>query len=331
MDNRPIEIQAESYITSQLIKFGFSVSKPTFDNIGCDLLVLKEIDKIKTSIVLIQSKGRTIDTHSSIKIPKEYVKRNFVILFYAFSNKNKSERLYAFFQDDILKWVQINGHFVLNISKSFQEMNNQFLFGEDSVNKINSILINPGNEAIEKNDTIVIDGIFLEKACIKTLQYYQAMYPNKEFPIPDLDEIIYQFSKYLNITDQNLLKCYLINSGEFDLEGMVNLPQLKSKTENMNSDDNPKISYKLFKQDTNDFVSFEIEELLTRLLNTENIMLVADDSTYLPYLTRLKEEGSEIVLMKMHSDFGSKINAIFKYVDVMYPLAHAMGLKEFEI
>jgi len=327
MDTKPIEIQAESFITSQLIKYEFSVSKPTFDKLGCDLLLLKEIDKKKTAIVSIQSKGRTIDSPTSIEIPEEYVTSNFVVLFYAFSNQNKTEKLFAFFQEDIVKWNSNNGKFILSISKSYSENNDQYIFGTNTAEKLNSIL---NSSKIDKSDTIIIDGIFLEKACIKTLRYYQAMYPEKEFPIPTLDEVIFQFSKYIQINDDNILKCYLINSIDFDLEGMVELPKLRSKTDLKNTDD-IKINYKLFRQDTNDFVSFEIEELLSRLLNTEKILLVADDSSYLPYLNKLKEDGVDIKLMKMTGDFGSKINGIFRYSDIMYPLAHAMGLNEFEI
>jgi hypothetical protein len=59
MDNKPLEIQAESLIQHKLIKHGLSVTKPSFDKEGTDLLIIRDTSQKITPIIKVQCKGRT--------------------------------------------------------------------------------------------------------------------------------------------------------------------------------------------------------------------------------------------------------------------------------
>ena len=78
------------------------------------------------------------------------------------------------------------------------------------------------------------------------------------------------------------------------------------------------------------FVSFEIEDFLNRIISSENIILTATDVKYIPLLKDLKKEKKEIVIVCEKIDnpireFG------FKWGDIAYPIAFAMGLSMDEI
>jgi hypothetical protein len=90
-------------------------------------------------------------------------------------------------------------------------------------------------------------------------------------------------------------------------------------------------SYNLFKLKTQNIVSFKVEEQLNRIINVENVLLVADDFAYVPYLKDLRNRGVEVVVFQHSENFGSRMYHGFNWADITYPLALAMGLEEHEL
>lgn len=55
MDNKPLEKQAESYIRSQLLRFGFKVHDLSFDENGSDLMIAKKASEDKLKYINISN------------------------------------------------------------------------------------------------------------------------------------------------------------------------------------------------------------------------------------------------------------------------------------
>ena len=89
--------------------------------------------------------------------------------------------------------------------------------------------------------------------------------------------------------------------------------------------------YNLFKFKTRDFVSFKVEEQLNRIVNVENVLLVADDYAYVQYLHELQSKRVKVIVFQNSENSGSRMYHGFKWVDIAYPLALAMGLEEYEL
>ena len=335
MDTKPSEIQAENLIKHKLVKYNFLVTKPTFDKEGADLLIVKDISKKITPFVKIQCKGRTITTNSNVTIPKKYVEENFVVFLYVEVKESKEDFLYTYFQPDILKWNDLGEKWQLIIPKNFYKRDKfkNREFNKGVALQIENILLKQViNDLIRSHNSIVIDGIFLEKAVLKTKSFYQELYPDKEFKKPSIDELVFQFCRYGQVELNSDLNCYLIYSTDFGLEHIVEIGDL-TVYDYMNGEIEKSVGskYNLYKMKTDDFVSFKIEEQLERLINTENILLVADDPAYVPYLDILKDRGIEIKIIKMKGDFGSIMHHKFRYADVMYPIGIAIGLEKYEL
>ena len=83
------------------MKFVFNVVKPSFEQAGADLVILKDIGTKKTKFLNVQSKGRTVgEKATNIKIPKEYAIDRFALFVYAV-DQEKNESPFFFFQDEI--------------------------------------------------------------------------------------------------------------------------------------------------------------------------------------------------------------------------------------
>ena len=335
MDTKPFEIQAESLIEHKLVKYDFLVTRPSFDKEGADLLIIKDISKKITPFIKIQCKGRTISANSNVTIPKKYVEENFVVFLYVEVKDSKEDYLYTYFQSDVLEWNDIGEKFQLIIPKNFSERDEfkKREFNDSVALKIEKILLKQAiNDLIKSHNSIVIDGIFLKKAVMKTKGFYQELYPDKEFRKPSIDELVFQFCRYGQIELNSDLNCYLIYSSDFGLEHIVEIGDL-TVYDYMNGEIEKSVGsqYNLYKMKTGDFVSFKIEEQLKRLINTENVILVADDPAYVPYLNILKNRGIEIKIIKMKGDFGSIMQHQFLYADIMYPIGIAIGLEKYEL
>jgi hypothetical protein len=336
MDNKPLEMQAESLIQHNLIKHGLLVTKPFFDKEGTDLLIVKDLSEKTTPIIKVQCKGRTVKKASNVTIPVKYVKENFVVFLYVQEDETKNDFLYAFFQDDINAWQAQGSDFQLVIPKDFQcrEYFKERKFTGEAIFKIENILLKQAvSQQITKTDySIIIDGIFLEKAVVQTQAIYRELYPAKTFRKPSIDDIVEQFLKYASIERKERVNCYLIYSSDFDLKSKVDIGEIDENDFMMDQGVSSVGSrYNLFKMKTQDLLCFKVEEQLERIVSVEHVFLVADDFAYIPYLQALKDKGVEIIVFQNSENAGSRMYHRFTWADVVYPLALATGLEQHEL
>lgn len=324
-DNKPLEEQAENYIKSQLLRFGFNVAKPSFDKKGSDLIILDNVERQNARILKIQSKGRTIsDKSTNIKIPISYVENEFILFIYTI-DEERNESCFIFFSNDIKLWKKNGSDFILSFNK--EKISNEYftnkLFNQNLAAHIKTVL---SKAEIKKYTSVIIDGIFLEKAIIKTIQTYQEIWPDKIFVKPDLSSII---ENILNRYDRHKsekkgINCYLLLSESFSLESIINISSSYFNTENGNQ-------VRIFDNKTDEIIAFEVLEQLQRLINNDNIILVADDIIYEDELNKLKDKGVEIILVKLNENDGSNMFVQFMWGDIMYPIGTAIGLEGYEL
>jgi hypothetical protein len=69
-----------------------------------------------------------------------------------------------------------------------------------------------------------------------------------------------------------------------------------------------------------------MEQELERIINTDNVLLIADDPGYMPYLANLVERGITVTIGQLKTDFGSRMFHAFNYLDIMYPMGLCIGL-----
>jgi hypothetical protein len=336
MDNRPLELQAEKLIEHKLLKHNLLVNKPSFDEEGTDLLIIKDISEKITPFVKVQCKGRTIKTSSNVEIPLKYVKENFIVFLYiAIEKDDTDELLYVFFYDDIIKWQNGENTYRLYIPNDFQSRENfqEHLFNKESITKIENILLRQAvDKLIKTNHSIIIDGIFLEKAVGKVQDFYRDFYPEKTICNPSIDGIVEQCLKYVDVQNKEEVNCYLIYSTHFDLEysvdigGMFEYHSYEDEKSNYVGH-----NYNLFKLKTDKIVSFKVQEQLKRIINVENVILIADDISYVPYLDELKNKGVEVIVFNDPRDAESRMPHRFKWAKITYPLALSMGLEQYEL
>jgi len=179
---------------------------------------------------------------------------------------------------------------------------------------------------IKKYTSIIIDGIFLEKAIIKTIQTYQKIWPDKKFIKPDLNTVV---ENILNIHDHHKsekkgINCYVLLSESFNLENIINIDSSNYNTKNGDL-------VRTFINKTDEIIAFEVLEQLKRLINDDNIILVADDRIYENELNKLKDKGLEIILVKLNENDGSNMFVEFMWGDIMYVIGIAIGLESYEL
>jgi len=108
--------------------------------------------------------------------PTKYVEENFVVFLYLEEAATKEDFLYVFFHDDIKLWRTEGMNFNLTIPKYFynrEELKNRLL-NREAITKIENILLKQAvNQLIKTNTSIIIDGIFIEKAVRKTQSFYK--------------------------------------------------------------------------------------------------------------------------------------------------------------
>ncbi|TQI71236.1 hypothetical protein JM79_2163 [Gramella sp. Hel_I_59] len=327
IDNKPLEEQAENYIKSQLLKFNFNVLKPTYDQYGSDLILLENKGAKKTRFLNVQSKGRTLKNESTnVRIPKDYVNDNFVLFIYLITEKTKEENLFLFLKNDIDDWT-LNSKNEYTLSISIQGIKNEYfiekVFDSKQAEKLEKKL-----QQVEIKDytTLLIDGVFLRNALIKTQNVYSEIWPDKEFIKPDLKTIVEQILiKYDRFkTDKKIVNCYVIESSYHPLKELVSFDCQTSFISKHNNQVN------IFKNETDSFVSFEIVDQLERLINNDNIILVADDIIYESVLKGYKEMGVEIIMV-LFGKQGRNMFVDFRWGDIIYPLGISIGLEHHEL
>ncbi|MEH2282854.1 MAG: hypothetical protein V7K90_16240 [Nostoc sp.] len=335
MDNKPLEIQAESIIQHKLVKDGFLVTKPSFDKEGSDLLIIENISQRITPFIKVQCKGRTIKKNSNVTIPTRYVEENFVVFLYVEEYETKNDFIYVFFQDDIKSWRTKGSDFQLIIPKDFQHRADflERVYSKEARLKIENLLLRQTiNQLIKTNYSVIIDGIFLEKAVVQTRKIYKRIYSEKTLCKPNIDAIVEQLLKDAHIKRKEEVNCYLIYSTHFNLQAVVDICEVEE--DGLFMDDNSSLvgyNCNLFKLKTQDFILFKVVEQLERIINVESVFLVADDVGYNPYLQDLKDRGVEVIVFQNSENSGSRMFHNFNWADISNPLALAMGLNQDEL
>lgn len=327
MDNKHLEEQAENFVKSQLLKYDFKVTKPSFDKKGGDLIILANIEKKNSKFLLVQSKGRTVsDVNTFVKIPIEYVQNNFVLFVYII-DENKEDCLYCFFSEDIKKWNTNKSNYTLTINKK-QLKTSYFIdkeFDSKLAIKVNTLL----NETeVKKYTSVIIDGIFLQRAIDKTIEIYSGIWPGKKFTKPDLNSVIKYILDYYdkNKTETKVVNCYVLLSESFDFESRISI-----NYQNQSFVSNNGNQAKVFINKTDEIISFEVLEQLDRLVNNDNLILVADDRIYEGPLNTLHKMGIEITVVMFNEHNGSDMLVGFNWGDILYPLGLACGLERYEL
>lgn len=319
-----MEEQAESLVKHELIKHGFNVLKPCFDREGADLLIIENIKCKFTNTLKVQSKGRSLKKNGSfITIPISYVKKDFIVFLYVVDETLESS-LFVFFCEDILKWKSDDKEYTLNFTKKtisdsyFKEK----MFTSHSASLIKQRLI---ESEIKKYTSILVDEIFLEKAISKTLAIYKEIYPDREFSRPTLKstivEIIGMYDTFHSTEKE--INCYVYNY-ESDLDSInANRSNIRFTTEDG-------VAGKIFIDITDDFVWIEIVDHMKRIINTENVLLVADDLVYEKYLNEMKERMIDVTLVQFCTDNGRRMFTNHKWGDIIFPIAKSIGLSQHE-
>jgi hypothetical protein len=321
MDTKPLEIESESYIQHELIKHDFKVTKPTFDKEGADLLIVDSIKAQYTHFLKIQCKGRTLKSNGSyVDIPKSYVTKHFVVFLYVVDEAKESS-LFVFFYDEIIKWKVRGDKYVLNFT--FSKLEEQyFLDSKFGINKVALLHKELKQSKIKKYTSFLVDKSYLNDAIDKTIEIYKEIYPERIFERPTIDVAIKSIlSMYDNFrTSEKIINCYVFSSDE-DTDNTVHNSKIVT-------DDGVKV--KVYTDVTDGVVSFEMQDHLERIINTENVMLASNDILFEEQLNCLKEKGVDVTLILYSTGEGRNIFTKHRWGDIIYPLAQALGLSRYE-
>jgi hypothetical protein len=297
--------------------------------------VVKDISNKTTPFIKVQCKGRTIKTNSNVTISRSYVEDNFVVFLYVEEDETKEDFLYVFFQEDIKEWKIKDGVFRLSIPRNFSDEDyfEKRIFTQETIFKIENILVKQAasQKLTKTNYSVVIDGIFLEQAVIQTRDIYRKIHSEKTLIKPTIDGIIKQLLKYVSIECQEKVNFYLICSDHFDLEFSVDI--CNEEIYNLLTGEilDTSLSYNLFKTRTQDLVFLEVEKQIERIINTENIFLVADDIVYTSYLQQLKDRDMDVIIFQNSENAGTRMHHKFNWANITYPIALSMGLAQYEL
>jgi len=323
MDNKPLEEEAESFIKQHLLKYDFNVVKPIYDTNGGDLLILDDTKKQYPKTLKVQSKGRSLSGNNSIKIPSEYVVDNFVVFLYT-KDSEYNTYLFVYYEEEIKKWnLNSKKEYTLSLtpknvkSEKFQKK----IFNKNQAEVLRKRLF---KAEVKKYTSVIIDAIFLEQAIIKILAIYREIYPNRGIVRPNIMEVIKNIIVFYNKynTKARIINCNIYSYMDKELVSEINL------NNNIFLDNNQEC--RVFPHDTEEFVCFEVIDYMERIVNTENIILVADDRAYEPILDKLEDKNIDVILVKFSENRDSNMFTGYRWGDIIYPIAQAMGLDRYE-
>ena len=333
MDNKPFEEQAEAFVKHKLLQARLKLTDPSFDTMGADFVLLGDIRGNTTPIVKVQIKGRTADKDTHVDIPVSYVVENFVVFIYL-EWGSAEEELLIFFAEDLEAWPVSGGQYRLRIPKGCRS-DDYFLhhrYSENSAIRIKNILA--GQRPAKKFKSILIDGIFLKRAIKETIRTYSEIYPGRTWDTPRIGQLVAELSRFSGELDSDSVNCFLIESMDFPLGRSLIWDDSASREESgergleryfVNS------RYDLFRMRTSEILLFKMEQQLERIINTENVLFVADDPGYNPYLQALYDREMTVTVAQLKGDFGSRMYHNFRYLDIMYPIGRCLGLEVDEL
>jgi len=329
MDNKPVEIQAESFILHKLLKYNFKTSKPSFDKEGADLLIINSITESFTSFIKVQCKGRIVKEKrgSIVTVPRTYIQDNFILFLYI-EDEKWNDKLFVFFKEQICNWREKDNNFILTLKSNVLDSGElqAFEFNDQASDRIKELL---SKTEIKKYTSLIIDGISLEKALTETIRIYQEIYPEKDFKKPNLNDIIENIlNRYDHFSSDNrIISCYVFLSSHFGLKDRIIIDS-ENNSFKLNASNK---EVKIFITNSDQILAFEIQEQVDRLINMENIILTADDILYENSLLKLKEKGADIILVKLREEQGGNLFVNFRWGDIVYPLGLSLGLKPYEL
>ncbi|CEN38124.1 hypothetical protein [Capnocytophaga cynodegmi] len=325
-DNKPLEEQAELTVRHHLIKHGFSIAKPSYDTQGGDILIIEKPNEQFSKILKVQSKGRTLGKNgTNVRIPISYVTDDFILFIYLVKEDN-SDFLYVLFAKDIKQWTSNGKEYTLSITENSieKEYMAKNLLSEDKISQIRELL---KKAQIKKYTSIIIDGIFLGKAVNNTRAIYNNIWTDKRLTKPHIQDVVQNILEYYNRYDSenNIINCYILESNHFPLSEVIEMDMEKSILKSENH------IIKVYKENLDDVISFEALDKIERLINNENIILVADDKFYELPLNELKSKGVDIICVTFNESETRNMFVQFRWGDIAYPLGRAMGLEKYEL
>ncbi|MFM2478835.1 hypothetical protein [Celerinatantimonas sp. MCCC 1A17872] len=203
MDNKPLEELAENYIKTRLSKAKIKYLKPNYDTDGADLVLLNPLNKHIAKQVIIQSKGRNLtEKPSNVSIPAEYVVSNFVCFLYLEVDGDLDDYFYIFFSEDIKKWNESNGKYILSIPKGFKSHNyfEQHRFDASSHIKIIEELLN--NAPMLRQSYVEFENMELKEIIFEMWKKYDSF--------PDLNLVTALYDDFYELTGSSTLDVFAI-------------------------------------------------------------------------------------------------------------------------
>jgi hypothetical protein len=321
LDNKPLEMEAELLIQHELIKGGFKVAKPTFDTEGADLLVVESITEKFTRFLKIQCKGRSSKASTNVTVNKSYVTDNFFLFLYLKLAERPPE-LFLFSREEILLWKDDGSNYVLYLAgRAVEGKIAECRFSPESVRRLHSAL---NKSPIKKYSSLVVDESFVQRAIAKTIESYSEIYPEMVFCRPSTDEVIRSvLSVYDNFqSTETDVKCHIFLSKE-DCTCDESIMFSRVTTDQG-------VEVRIYREVAERDVHLEILEYLNRIINVENIMLVADDYVYEIPLNNMKARGVDIRIVQFGGSDGRQAFTQHRWADIIYAVAHAIGLSRHE-
>jgi hypothetical protein len=198
--------------------------------------------------------------------------------------------------------------------------------------------------------SVIIDCIFINDAILETKKFYSELYPEKNLQIPNIYIIINELLKWSKLKSDSKIFCYLIrpNKNLYDLPGIVYPEELDENSEfsdeyvNCSLGENPantEEEHQFIVNDfeTNDFVWAEVESLVYRFANVEEVLLVAHDKAYSYLFKQMEQKGIKITWARYQFGFKTGFNHSdmyyypLKWVNIMSVIANVMGLESHEL
>lgn len=320
LDTKPLELEAELHIRSRLIAAGFNVAKPDFDSLGADLLLIERPGSVFTRLLKVQCKGRSVGKGTNIRVATEYVTENFILFAYLTEGLGRAE-LYMFDHEQIKQWKVLGNEFSLNIP---QDAVTKRHFDQYKFNEVTSsirIRLLLSKVLIKRYSAVIADEAFIQRAIDIGLHIYGKIYPGRAFRRPSTVDVVRGILSIYRIdTDPGLpIRCHLFTNRHDQNSSSVDRIVFK--------DDQVA---KIYWERSDGPVSVDLMEYLERVVNVENIMMVADDFCYEPRLRWLKEQGVDIKIIQLSSHDGRQIYTNHQWGDVIYAVAHSMNLSRLE-
>jgi hypothetical protein len=174
---------------------------------------------------------------------------------------------------------------------------------------------------VKRYAALIADEVFIRRAIDIGLQIYGNMYPAKKLRRPSAVDLV-----------RSILSIYKVDTEP----GLMVNCHLFTNRHDGNSPSIDRVTFKdgqvakIYWERSEGPVSVDLMEYLERVVNVENIMMVADDLCYEPRLRWLKEQGVDIKIIQLSSHDGRQIHSSHPWGDVIYAVAHSMNLSREE-